>query len=41
MSQTLIMKTYLKQTKFTEDLGSKNINAQTQLLIAQSREALS
>lgn len=35
------MKTYLKQTKFIEDLGSKNTNAQTQLLIAQSREALS
>lgn len=27
--------THSKQTKFTEDLGSKNINAQTQLLIAQ------
>lgn len=34
-------KTYLNQTKFTEDLGSKAINAQTRLLIAQSREALS
>lgn len=27
--------THSKQTKFTEDLGFKNINAQTQLLIAQ------
>lgn len=27
--------THSKQTKFTEDLGSKNINAQTQLLIAR------